>query len=94
MGRNSHILNAASNLLGIALVIIAGIHVAGKAEKLWSDEIAWLAAALLSTSCFLAYLSIRKEPVVASLEDLADKLFILGMLALLGAVGFLAFLSN
>jgi hypothetical protein len=33
MPRHHHILSAASNLLGIALIIITGLHIGGAAEK-------------------------------------------------------------
>jgi len=93
VNRNSHIINAASNLLGIALLIVAGIHIAGRAEKNIADEIAWIAAVLLSISCTLAYFSIRRDPVIKALEDWADRVFVVGMLVLVGAVSVLAFYS-
>jgi hypothetical protein len=52
MKRPSHILNAASNLLGIALVIIAGLNLShvdnrGEAIEKWADRIFLLGLATL-----------------------------------------------
>jgi hypothetical protein len=48
MPKQPHILNAASNLLGIALLIIAGLNVSQIARHSIADEIAWVAAICLS----------------------------------------------
>lgn len=91
MSKNPHILNAASNLLGIALLIIAGINIAEKAGKTIADDVAWIAAVGLMTSCILSYFAIRSEPEVTRFEDWADKIFIGGLLMLFAAVVILAF---
>jgi len=88
MQRPSHILNAASNLLGIALVIIAGLNVSHVADKNFADEIAWSAAALLAMSCLFSYLSIRQEST--GIEKWADRVFLLGLAALIGSIVVLA----
>jgi hypothetical protein len=49
MPKHPHILNAASTLLGIALLLITGLNVARFSS--FGDEVAWAAAALLSVSC-------------------------------------------
>ena len=41
MPKHPHILNAASNLLGIALVIITGLNVSKVAHRSFADEVAW-----------------------------------------------------
>lgn len=38
MSKHPHILNAASNLLGIALIIVTGLHVAGGIANLWPTK--------------------------------------------------------
>ena len=90
MPKHTHILNAASNLLGIAFVIIAGLNVTGLTGKTLADEVAWAAAVLLLASCLLSYLSIRAEPNGGRTERWADLAFLLGLLALFAAVVVLA----
>jgi hypothetical protein len=90
MPKHTHILNAASNLLGIAFVIIAGLNVTGLTGKTLADEVAWAAAVLLLASCLLSYLSIRAEPNGGRAERWADLAFLLGLLALFAAVVVLA----
>jgi hypothetical protein len=90
MPRTGHILNAASNLLGIALLIIAGLHIANQSEKTFADEVAWIAAICFASSCFLSYLSIRNDTETVRLERWADAVFMIGMIALFGSVVVLA----
>jgi hypothetical protein len=90
MPKHTHILNAASNLLGIAFVIIAGLNVTGMTGKTFADEVAWAAAVLLSLSCLLSYLAIRSEPNGGRVESIADLSFLLGLVALFAAVLVLA----
>jgi len=93
--RTSHILNAASNLLGIALVIIAGLNVSHAARNSFADEIAWAAALCLGASCFLSYLALRDEEVRRKrAEKWADRVFLLGLLALIASIVVLAFESR
>ena len=94
MPKHTHILNAASNLLGIAFVIIAGLHVSGFTSKTFADEVAWAAAVLLTLSCLLSYLAIRSEPNGGRAEALADLVFMLGLGALFAAVVVLAVTGN
>lgn len=91
MQRPSHILNAASNLLGIALLIIAGLNVSHIADKSFADEIAWMAAVCLAASCLLSYLSVRREQRPGqSFEHWADRIFILGLVTLIASIVVLA----
>jgi hypothetical protein len=90
MQRPSHILNAASNLLGIALVIIAGLNVSHVADKNFADEIAWVAAICLASSCLLSYLALRHEQRAATIEKWADRIFLLGLGALISSIFVLA----
>lgn len=90
MQRPTHILNAASNLLGIALVIIAALNVSHIADKNFADEIAWSAAGCLAVSCLLSYLSIRHEQRSDTIEKWADRVFLLGLAALIGSIAVLA----
>ncbi|MGE5722740.1 MAG: hypothetical protein ACM3YM_09785 [Sphingomonadales bacterium] len=90
MNRSTHILNAASNLLGIALVIITGLHVTRIARETFADEVAWGAAICLSLSCLLSYAALRAEPRRTRFEDVADIVFMLGLLCLIASVVVLA----
>lgn len=90
MPKHPHILSAASNLLGIAFVIIAGLNVTGMTGKTFADEVAWAAAVLLSLSCLLSYLAIRAEPNGGRAESAADMSFLAGLVLLFAAVLVLA----
>lgn len=90
MPKTHHILNAASNLLGISLLIIAGLHISDQARRTIADEIAWVGAVCFSASCWLSYLEIRSEGESGRLEGWADKAFMLGMVTLLASVLVLA----
>lgn len=90
MRRSSHILNAATNLLGISLLIIAGLHIANDAGKTLADEIAWVGVICFAASCVLSYMSLRDEDVFSRYERLADKVFLVGTGTLLVSVIVLA----
>lgn len=90
MPKHPHILNAASNLLGIALVIIVGLDATHVAEKSWSDEVAWVAAISLLISCLCSYLAMRHSRFEHRFESLADGSFLVGLLGLFGSVLVLA----
>ncbi|WP_420141334.1 hypothetical protein [Sphingomonas sp.] len=93
MQRTSHILSAASNLLGIALLIIAGLNVSGVARSVLADEIAWFAAVALGASCVLSYLALRNDEEQARsrrIELVADRIFLVGLVALFTAIVVLA----
>jgi hypothetical protein len=87
---SSHILNAASNLLGISIVLITGLKVTGHGGGTMADEIAWLATLAFAISCLLSYLDLRAEPGDASHEKWADRLFLVGLAALIIAALVLA----
>ena len=90
MQRPSHILNAASNLLGIALLIIAGLNVSHLADKTFADEVAWIAAVCFAASCLLSYLTLRHERGRRDFEHWADRIFLIGMVTLFAAIVILA----
>ena len=94
MSRNSHILNAASNLLGIALLIVTGINITDNADKGYADEAGMVAALLLAVSCVVSYMSLRRSDDGARLEAWADKIFMSGLIALLAAVSILVFIQR
>ncbi|MET0364823.1 MAG: hypothetical protein ABW169_09215 [Sphingobium sp.] len=92
MPTGHHILNAACNLLGISLLLIAGLHISNNADKTLADEVAWISAVCLSASCVFSYLSIRADNDPKH-EGIADKVFLVGLFSLLAAVGIFAFSS-
>ncbi|PZO90437.1 MAG: hypothetical protein DI623_06750 [Sphingomonas sanxanigenens] len=91
MQKHHHILPAASNLLGIALLIIAGLNLTKVARTSLADEVAWAAAVCLSLSCLFSYLAIRAEPQSSAFEPWADRIFFAGLILLCGSVLVLAF---
>jgi uncharacterized membrane protein SirB2 len=90
MPRNDHILGAASNLLGISLLIIAGLHIANAAAKTLADEVAWLSALCFAASCTLSYVAMRPATAHERVERIADRSFMLGLLTLFAAIVVLA----
>ena len=90
MQRPANILNAASNLLGIALVIIAGLNVAHLTAQKFADKIAWGAAVALAASCLLSYLALREGESAQQLEKWADRVFVFGLVALFASIVVLA----
>ena len=88
--KTHHILASASNLLGITLLIIAGLHISNAAARTAADEIAWAGAVCFSLSCALSYLSLRSDGESPRAERYADAVFMGGLAALLVSVLILA----
>lgn len=86
MPRHPHILNAATNLLGICFLIVSGLKIANMNARSYADEIAWVAAMLLFVSTLAAYAAIRNNGARPWQAELADRAFIGGVLALMLAV--------
>lgn len=86
MQRHPHILNAASNLLGICFIIITGLKLTNSNARSLADETAWVAAVLLLASCFLAYFSINPATERRWFHLVAEMAFLLGMTCLFCAV--------
>jgi hypothetical protein len=84
------ILNAASTLLGIALIIIAGLNLTHTTRTTLADEVAWAAALLLALSCILSYLAVRAAPRPTRTGIWADRIFLLGLISLFAAIVVLA----
>lgn len=94
MTRTHHILNAASNLLGISLLLIAGLRISDSGGKTMADEIAWLSAASFSISCCFSYLALREDSRSGTYESVADRSFMIGLGTLVVAVGVLAMATS
>jgi len=92
MQKPPYILGAASNLLGISLVIVAALNVAGRNRDSFADDVGWAAAFLLGASCLISYLALRSEHS-ERYELWADRVFLCGLLLVVGSVAVLAYES-
>jgi hypothetical protein len=95
---SQHILSTAANLLGFCLIIVTSLHLTNKTESSILDEGASIIALLLTISTFLSFLSLRADAPQreARLEQIADYLFgisIIGILGLVVAIMFLFWLK-
>lgn len=90
MQKHPHILNAASNLLGIALVIIAALNVAGRSRQGFADDVGWASAFFLSLSCLLSYMAMRSDRRGEKYELWADRVFLCGLVLVIASVVVLA----
>jgi hypothetical protein len=86
MNRSPHILNSASNLLGICFVIIGGLKLTDMNARSYSDETAWVAALLLFLSVMVSYLAIRNGGARRWQTIVADAAFITGVVTLMTSV--------
>ena len=77
-----HILNAATNLLALCVVVIGGLKLTHVNDLSYSDEMAWLALALFFTSTISSYLAIRRKKT-SWLSSLADWTFLGGICGLM-----------
>lgn len=89
--KSVHILNTSANLLGFCLIVITSLHLGNKTESSYSDESASLSALLLVSSTLFSYISIKtkSEQLSSRLEIIADTLFIISLLGIIGIVVFL-----
>jgi hypothetical protein len=85
--RTHYILDSASALLGVALVIVTAVHITGKAAQTFADELSFGAALLFLVSCFLSHRAISASN--DRFEIVADKVFASAILLLL--LGVLSF---
>ena len=74
--RQPHILNAASNLIGICFVIIAGLKISGVADHTLADETCVIAAFGFLLVCALSYISMRIDRSDDLFEKFADYIFL------------------
>jgi Zn-dependent protease with chaperone function len=80
----NHILNTASNLLGVALLIVTFVHVTEHAQHSYSDELGFAAAILLLISCIASQRAMGSSN--QKLEAAADASLLLAQFVLLCAV--------
>lgn len=85
--RPHYIIDSASTLLGVSLVIVTAVHITGKAATTIADELSFAAALLFLGSCAASHAAISKSE--DKYEVFADKVFALGLVTLLcGALSF------
>jgi hypothetical protein len=82
--KSDHILDPAASLLGVALLIVTAVHITGKAATSIADELSFGAALIFIASAFCSHRSIAKPN--ERLEQIANRLFALGLLLLLCGV--------
>jgi hypothetical protein len=82
--KSEHIVGAASNLLGVALLITTAVHITGNAEKTLADEAAFGSAILFIGSCLASHRAIVSENL--SYERAAELMFPVGLIALMASV--------
>ncbi|MBV9828607.1 MAG: hypothetical protein JO001_23510 [Alphaproteobacteria bacterium] len=81
-GKQPHILNASTNLIGICFVIIAGLKITNVSDRTFADEICIVSAFGFLCACGFSYASLRASQDNDRYEKAADYLF-LGSLLLL-----------
>ena len=82
MHRHPHLLNAATNLLGFAFVVIGALKLTNSNAKSYADECAWCATALFLVEIGCSYWAIRCNDCNKSLNIIADTSFFGGLLLL------------
>ena len=82
--RSHYILDSAATLLGVALIIVTGIHITGKAATTIADELAFAAALLFLGSCAASHWAITRS--ADRFEDVAGKIFAFALIVLLCSV--------
>lgn len=91
MHRHPHVLNAASNLLGICFVIISALKFTRSDVGSFADETAWAAALMFLASIVASYMAVRNGHTGKWKDTIADVAFFGGLFALSLSVFMLAF---
>jgi hypothetical protein len=82
--RSHYIIDSAATLLGVALLVVTAVHITGKAAGSVADELSFAAALLFLCSCAASHRAISKSN--DGYERIADRIFALGLVVLLGGV--------
>jgi hypothetical protein len=78
--KSTHILNAASNLLGLCFIVLTSLKFLKISQRTYIDEMVTFALIFFMVSCILSFLSIRGSIKAGGrLETTADYLFLSGM---------------
>ncbi len=88
---SQHILATSANLLGFCLFILISFHINNKTENSLIDEFTSVIALLLTISSIFSFVSIKteNEDREYKLERMADYLFIISLIGILGIICFL-----
>ncbi len=82
-GNSQHILSASSNLLGFCFIVLTSLKVMKLEETTFIDEITAAGILLFMSSSLLSFLSMRSSGKFETrYENIADILFLLGLLLL------------
>lgn len=90
---SENVLASATALLGFCFVVITSIHLTNRAENSIVDELTSVVSVLLIFACIGSFVAIRSNDRSTSLGwgKVADYLFILSLLGILGIIVLVAF---
>lgn len=77
-----HILPTASNLLAICFVILSFVKMGEKANNTFLDEMIILPIILFFGASVLSYIAMRAKTNKPKIENIADMIFMIGLLSL------------
>jgi hypothetical protein len=82
MHRHPPLLNAATNLLGVAFVVIGALKLTNSNAQSYADECAWCATAFFLAAIGSSYWAIRRNNSNETVNNIADASFFGGLLLL------------
>lgn len=88
---SQHILGTSANLLGFCLFIITSLHITDKTANTLIDEFTTFVALLLTASSIFSFAAIKTEVQKKEqrLEKIADYLFVVSLIGILGIIIFM-----
>jgi hypothetical protein len=93
-----HIFTVSAAMIGVCLTVIGLIQIVihPRNEKTLADDFLFVDAILFFLSCFLSYWSLRKRNVKRQhkIEQVADFIFIMGIIFMLFICGFIVYTLN
>jgi len=89
--RSPHILSTSANLLGICFIVLTSLKKLALTDGSLIDEFAVAAVMLFMTSCILSFISMRRTNSSQRLEQIADFVFLSGLIVLFVATILIAF---
>jgi len=91
---SQHILNTASTLLGLCLVVITSLHLTSQEENNLIDEITSVISLLLAAACIFSFISLRtqKPKLERSTEHIADLLFMTSLACILVLIIYISYI--
>jgi len=90
---SQHILNTASTLLGLCLVVITSLHLTSQQENNLIDEITSVISLLLAAACIVSFISLRTQnpQLERNTEHVADLLFMVSLFSILVLIIYIAY---